>query len=349
MTSFYSSLDDRAFWKSGVAETSPLNLKDLYQKKWTISPRWQIGTAGSCFAQHIARHLRKNGYNVLDAEPPPNFLRERLHLAYGYSMYSGRYGNIYTVRQFRQLIDEAFSDTPQEMLIWEKDGRVYDALRPAIEPNGFASIVEAQEARAYHLACVRKLFMDVDLFVFTLGLTEAWFHDATGRVVPIAPGVVAGGDKTDEYSFRNFTYPELLSDFRETMKALNKHRGRRLRFLLTVSPVPLTATASGGHVLAASTYSKAVLRAVAGSLCDSSSNVDYFPSYEIITNPAARGTFFAPNLRSVQNEGVEVVMKTYFSAHPPQINNGTESECDTAEETGADVQCEEELLGAFQK
>ena len=41
-------------------------------------------------------------------------------------------------------------------------------------------------------------------------------------------------------------------------------RTPKLRILLTVSPVPLTATAGDDHVLLATTYSKSVLRAGRG-------------------------------------------------------------------------------------
>ena len=325
----------------------------IYKKKWQIRRTWKIGTAGSCFAQHIARHLKKNDYRVLDAEPAPSGLERDQHETYGYSLYSGRYGNIYTTRQFLQLIEETFSEAPQEPLIWERDGRFYDAIRPNIEPNGFASRAEVIDARAYHIDRMRELFLNVDMFVFTLGLTEAWVHTSSGRVVPLAPGVVAGEDDAQDYSFVNFSYSEIVSDFRKAVKVLRANRRKKIRYLLTVSPVPLTATASGNHVLTASTYSKSVLRAAAGELSDNNSIIDYFPSYEIITNPAARDTFFAPNLRSVLNEGVEVVMKSFFKEHPPkETQEPTElsveevpSEQDVLSKE--DVQCDEQLLEAF--
>ena len=76
--------------------------------------------------------------------------------------------------------------------------------------------------------------------------------------------------------------------------ALMRSANRGLRFLLTVSPVPLTATNSGNHVLVATVDSKSRLRAVAGQLARTVSRVDYFPSYEIISAPPFRGSFFRP-------------------------------------------------------
>jgi hypothetical protein len=75
----------------------------------------------------------------------------------------------------------------------------------------------------------------------------------------------------------------------------------------------LTATATGGHVLPATVYSKSVLRAVAGDLASNYDNIDYFPSYEIVTNQAARSEFFEANFRSIKPEGIASVMNVFFS------------------------------------
>lgn len=344
---FYTDLDQRAFWRSGVADSETLAPLDIYRKKWPIGKNWKIGTAGSCFAQHIARYLKQNGYQVLDIEPAPKALPPEKRQAYGYELYSGRYGNIYTTRQFRQLVEEVFGEVKPEPLIWEEGGRFFDAIRPNIEPAGFATRNELIAARRYHLERLRLLFESVDLFVFTMGLTEAWMDRESGRIVPIAPGVIAGSDSIKDYDFVNFTYDEVVADFRKAMRMLNENRKKRMRFILTVSPVPLTATATSNHVLAATTYSKSVLRAAAGFLSDSHANIDYFPSFEIVTNPAARGTFFAGNLRSVRSEGVATVMTSFFSEHPPHKRTGKQFSNHVT--SAEDLQCEEALLEAFGK
>jgi len=72
----YSDLGSNKFWKTGVAEESPFFLRDIYNKKYSISQVERIATAGSCFAQHISRYLRDNQFNLLDVEPPPrHYLR----------------------------------------------------------------------------------------------------------------------------------------------------------------------------------------------------------------------------------------------------------------------------------
>src|SRR5690242_18213578 len=108
----YQGLPRQAFWRTGVAGTTPETIQNLWTAKATIKPPNKVETAGSCFAQHIARFLRQRDCKVLDVEPPPPGLDLETAHAFGYSMYSARYGNIYTARQLLQLTREAFAGEP---------------------------------------------------------------------------------------------------------------------------------------------------------------------------------------------------------------------------------------------
>ncbi len=69
---------------------------------------------------------------------------------------------------------------------------------------------------------------------------------------------------------------EILEDF-TALEDMLAEINPDLRWLLTVSPVPLAATATGDHVLTATMRSKAVLRVVCDLLRDSSERIEYFP------------------------------------------------------------------------
>jgi hypothetical protein len=356
----YQDLPPRAFWRTGVSEQHPLRITDLYRRKFEIRAEDRIVTAGSCFAQHIARKFKTFGYAVVDAEPAPPGLGETTARDFGYGIYSARYGNIYTTRQLLQLAREAFGQHQPHNIAWEKGGRFYDALRPSVEPEGLASVEAVLAHRRSHLAAVKAMLASMNLFVFTFGLTEAWIDRRDGTVYPTAPGTIAGSFDPALYEFKNFTFSEVMDDFlqfRELVLALNPG----VRFLVTVSPVPLTATAANEHVLAATTYSKSVLRAVAGELAQRFEDVDYFPSYEIIASPFSRGFFYESNLRSVDSAGVENVMRIFFDAHrgvttpaaaaPPSDQRAARRAARVARAAKArakdDVVCEEALTEAF--
>ena len=352
----YGELPAQAFWKTGVVQATTQLPEQIYCKKFLINKTDKIVTAGSCFAQHVGRVLRQRGFSVVDREPPPPELPEWRHRLYGFSMYSARYGNIYTTLQLYQLVKEAFRVRPKKPLVWKKNGRYFDALRPTIEPNGYASIDELTEHRRLHLDEVRQCFLEMDVFVFTLGLTEAWQHRRSGRVVPVAPGVIAGSYDEGRYRFLNLGVRRNLKIFRRFLNFLGRHRDGlpQPRILLTVSPVPLTASASGQHVLVANTYSKAVLRVVAAELAHSSPFIDYLPSYELVTNPATISQGYGANLRSVSDYGVSRAMGCFVSEHDSEGALLTDSssaqfphvthDLNSDQSAAMAIACEEELL-----
>lgn len=346
----YTGLPKGAFWKTGVCQEDPYDIEGIYRKKFDISVDERIATAGSCFAQHISRYLRKSGYNVLDAEPPPPGLPRELHQKFGFSMYSARYGNIYSVRQLLQLAEEVAGEWIPKDYVWEKDGKYVDALRPAIEPEGLDSKDMVMRLRQYHLSRVKEIFESLDLFIFTLGLTEMWIHKESGTIYPTAPGAIAGHFDPYVYQFKNAQFGEIISDFERFQQVVQSIRGgREFKILLTVSPVPLTATASDLHVLLSTTLSKSILRSVAGQLSATQHNIDYFPSYEIVNNPRLHSTCFSENLRSVREQAVDNVMNHFFREHPviqktpPNLQRQRRLPTTTQE----DVKCEEALLEAF--
>jgi hypothetical protein len=307
----YTGLPGRHFWKTGVGEQHPLLISDIYRKKFDIPATAAIATAGSCFAQHVAVHLRESGYNVMDMEPPPMGLSVEHAREHGYLLYSARFGNVYTVRQLLNLTQEAFGKLKVNDGIWTRDGRFFDALRPSVEPEGLDSEEELKAHRRRHVRRVRKMFEEAGVFIFTMGLTEAWVSRESGTVFPTAPGTIAGSYDPEKFRLKNFTYEEIRADFlafRNIVREVNPG----LRFILTVSPVPLTATATDDHVLVATMHAKSVLRAVAGTLAHECADIDYFPSYEIIASHFSRGFFYDANLRTVSRAGVENVMRIFF-------------------------------------
>ena len=191
----------------------------------------------------------------------------------------------------------------------------------------------------------------MDLFIFTLGLTEMWVHKECGTVYPTAPGTICGEFDEDIYDFKNAQFLEIINDFNKFQETVQKIRSNNaFKILLTVSPVPLTATASGKHVLVSTVHSKSILRSVAGQLSTNQNHIDYFPSFEIVNNPRLHSTTFKENLRSVRDETVQMVMNHFAREHPPiQREKEVEKNLKNHKKSIEDIQCEEELLEAFKQ
>lgn len=309
----YTNLPEHNFWKKSISNIPWHNVQFMTDVKFTVCSDDKIATAGSCFAQNISRFLRTIGRDIYIAEPAHPSMTDELAQEMHYKQFSARYGNIYTVRQLLELFLQATGKREIIEDFASENGRVYDLLRPSIQPNGFSSIAEAQADRAFHIQSVRRLFETADTFIYTLGLTEAWVNSDYNFVYPSCPGTIHGQFDKDKHIPVNFTYNEIMSDVISFINGLLEINPR-VKIILTVSPVALSATFGNENVLVATSYSKSVLRGVCGEVKNMYSNVEYFPAYEIITSACSFGQYLDSSLREVTLRGISHVMSCFSSS-----------------------------------
>src|SRR5262245_14352237 len=104
----YKALPAKAFWRRSIGDlpigaVDPVGVVELQ-----LQPDTKVATAGSCFAQHVGRHLSKFGFNYLVTEPGHPILPKTIREAHHYGLFSARYGNIYTAKQLLQLFNRAY-------------------------------------------------------------------------------------------------------------------------------------------------------------------------------------------------------------------------------------------------
>lgn len=350
MSNPYRDAEDCQFWGKSVTWVAP-GMIDPVSRSAPILASDRVSTLGSCFAQHIARHLASAGANYYVPEHAPVGLSADEAMRRNYGVFSARYGNVYTVQQALQLFKRAFGAFHPRESAWRHGDVFVDPFRPRIEPEGFPDIAALEASRRHHLRCVQDLFRNSDWIVFTLGLTEAWRDRRDGAVFPLAPGVHGGAHDPAIHEFVNFTIDEVRAQLFELIGlvfALN----RSCRILLTVSPVPLIATFEKRHVLSSTVLSKSVLRVAADEAERRYENVFYFPSYEIITSPATAGLYYDDDLRQVREIGVRHVMRV-FSRHflaggptspSPRPPSGEPPSTTPPAEPGSGIVCDEETI-----
>jgi hypothetical protein len=322
----YAAAPPRAFWSRSVARNfDPAAVSDPPPFRLHRCDRFM--SAGSCFASNVRRYIEAVGL--------PYTVTERPHPLLGpagadgfYDAYSARYGNIYTARQMAQLLeraDGAFSPMEDRWI----DGDTWiDPFRPGLKHRAHSD-AEFDALTAQHLAAVRRAVEESSVFIFTLGLTEAWLSQADGVVFPACPGTISGTFDPGRHEFHNFTADEVADDLRRLVTRA-RMINPSLKVILTVSPVPLVATATGRHVLAATVYSKSVLRVAADVAARTLSNVAYFPAYELVTGPQAAYETFAADRRNVTEEAVQGVMTAFFEAFmgPDAVKSRTAADAD---------------------
>jgi hypothetical protein len=305
----YSRKSNRAFWSRSVS--SGFTAQDTLDNAIPlININDIVVSAGSCFAANLVPYLEQVGITYLRTELPHKAFAD-LPENFGYRGFSAAYGNIYTARQFRQLLDRSLGLFRPLEDRWNVGEHVLDPYRPGLRYPA-RSNVEFDLLTAQHLRATRSAFEQCTLFVFTLGLTEAWVSKQDGAVFPACPGTIAGTFDPERHAFHNFTVEEVREDLKAFVGRL-RSINPNARVILTVSPVPLVATAGDEHVLVATTYSKSVLRVAAGEVAGSESNVYYFPAYEIVTGPQAPHDYFEVDRRNVSKAGVDAVMNALLS------------------------------------
>jgi hypothetical protein len=260
---------------------------DRYGHVWPrVDPSFQIGgtetvfTIGSCFARNIETALARLGCNV-----------PMLQFSIPASEWTGRPAgvlNTFTPPNFRDTLRWTAG-------VHDAGGVVRDAdcERYAVEAGG-ARFIDAGLASQVPVAwerlvsrrqevydCLRYAFCS-DIVVMTPGYVECWRDTKTGAYMAGVLKLRKSIRDRGRFVFEVRSFQDCQADL---LAAIDVIRERRpdTRFLVTASPVPLATTFTGQDIRIANSYSKAVVRAVCGSLPQLRSGIDYFPSYESVT------------------------------------------------------------------
>jgi hypothetical protein len=211
----YKSKPERSFWKHGVsgnfqpAALLPAGLR-------LIQDGEAVASAGSCFAANIVPYIENVGIKYVWAERPHPAFSNTHQENFSYHKFSAAYGNIYTTRHLRQLLERALGRFQPKEDRWHSDedgGIVIDPFRPGL---GFpaSSDAEFDVLTRQHLSRVLEAVEKADVFVFTLGLTEGWISKLDGATFPSCPGTIRGAYDADRHAFYNFSAPEVIEDLR---------------------------------------------------------------------------------------------------------------------------------------
>ena len=291
-----------------------------------------IGSAGSCFAMEIAHWMQTRGFNYIVTE-------ENIHTTRRTHWSSARWGTIFNVPAFRQLIETSFGLRTLPKYIWQikhRDGRVIfrDPFREEID---FGSPEEYEANIPRHREAARSALTNAKVFILTLGLTEVWSFRADGSVLSRNPWQIAPA-----YVKRKVL--DVADNVRELQLMLDIWRrfNPDIKLIISVSPVPMMKTFRGDrlHVVAATAHSKATLRVAAQQFCDANEGVYYFPSFEKIMY-GSKDPWEADH-RHVRPEAVDGVMKMFRTAFAPRAlvqnasTNSNASQCGDVDKGQAD-------------
>jgi hypothetical protein len=257
-----------------------------------ISKDKVITAFGSCFAYHVEGYLRHRGYRTSTGQ-------------YGQQDASNYWSNSLLIKCAEGFVNTwsllyqlewLLEGSEPEIEIWAKmDGRV----RRYLDNNRDAG---------------RRMLDETDVFIMTLGLSEAWYRKADGRV--LWAGVPQSLYDPEKFGFRQTTVTENLANLDGIVGLLRKHRGD-VPIIFTLSPVPLMATFRPVSCISANSVSKAVLRVAVDELIRARTDdkaLFYFPSYEIVKD-YLRQPFDDGNLHHPTFETIHTIMEAFLNSY----------------------------------
>lgn len=255
---------DHPSWQQGVL-VPPLKPRFTFRRGDTVF------TIGSCFARNIERQLADFVVPTLRVWIPPEERFDETHEPNAVI-------NEYNPGTMLQRIAGAFCDAqrPDEATIVPHKSGFIDLLLNLAKPASRERVLE----RRREVDGIYETLPHAKVVIITLGFIECWYDTASALFLNQMPPLPVQKAYPGRFIFRQLDVFEAYPLLERALGILDAHG---IRTLLTVSPVPIIRTFSGQHVAVANAFSKSVLRVCAERLCRKFRNVDYFPSYEMVT------------------------------------------------------------------
>jgi hypothetical protein len=310
----------RSWYKDGVDPDDPVgnHAFQRLRRSWftpKIDPKFKLRSEdkfyaiGSCFARGLEHSLGKRNVVVESAAPEFARLQPITKEPTGRG-FINKYNTFSILNELRWALDPE-AEFPMESIAQLTATTCYDPhTNPTLE------LVDLKEtlARRALLQTVTRRIANCRAVIITLGLVEVWRDIRADVFVNNTPIPALLKTQRDRYEFRLTSFAENWANLEAIHALLVRYAHPDVRIVVTVSPVPLTATFSTMDVVTANTYSKSLLRTVAQEWAAAHENVDYFPSYEIVQN-SDRASVWQPDLTHVTKAGLRHIMDLFLQSY----------------------------------
>lgn len=220
-----------------------------------ISSDTKFFTMGSCFAANISRALKNSGYSC-------DHLGITEHI-------NTTYANRFFAEWLKQEGDNSFLNA-------ELNKKFEDLTQGNFTPESTV-----------------KAISQADCFILTLGVAPAFFVRGSGEFVMPKSTQITATSLSEKFYFRTTSVSENLENIKILIEKI-RQISPSIKIILTVSPVPLTASFEFDSCVAADCVSKSIMRVTAHEIITNSGikNIHYWPSFEIFRWVGSHGTGF---------------------------------------------------------
>lgn len=302
-----------SMWPDGRLPTGRLGelAKLSFTPSFTFSKADRIMTIGSCFAREIEHRLESLGFDlpmkavVVPAEERATKTENDLISKF----------TVESMENELAWMSGQPPPPPEKLFLEVGEGLWHD---PQLVNNVHAASMERVLQRR---AMVQDAFRELPscrIVIITLGLAEAWFDHETSLYLNTAPPLPAINRDRNRFSLDVLDYEDILASLERIYAILQGHGHPDFKVLITVSPVPFKATFSGQDAITANAYSKAVQRAALQAFVTRHDNVDYFPSFEIVTSSNREFVYERDNIH-VSNSTVAYIVEQVLTGYAPDV------------------------------
>lgn len=218
-----------------------------------IDKTTRITAFGSCFAANISRWLGERNYRVSEKDPDA---QDAYVVRIGEGMV-----NSFVIRQ---QFEWAWENKRFEQPLW----------------HGYKKEIYSYDEKVR--LQTKALFDNSDVFILTFGLSEIWYDAETENV--FWRSVPKEAYDPARHLFRVSTVEENRDNITAIYELIRKHRPDA-KIILTLSPVPLSATFRDNSCITANSVSKSVLRVAIDEVVRANQQdgyLFYWPSFELI-------------------------------------------------------------------
>jgi GSCFA family len=265
---------------------------------------------GSCFARGLEEALATHKIAVESAAPefaklqPANKEESGIGFINKYNTYS-------ILNELRWALDPD-AVFPQESIAQVTNTTWYDPhTNPTLRITGLQETLERRSL----LQAVTRRVISCRAVIITLGLVEVWRDLEADVYLNCTPIPSLFKTQPTRYEFHLTNFSQNWNNLEAIYALLSQYAHPDIHIVVTVSPVPLMTTFSRMDIVVANTYAKSLLRALAQEWAAAHSNVDYFPSYEIVQN-SDRAAVWETDLRHVKGaaaqHAIELFLRNYL-------------------------------------
>lgn len=287
----------------------------------------KVFAMGSCFAREIERALVVKGANVVSVDSSMERDEFRDPAGKVRDGFFHRFTPRAIAQEFEACFDQLPGWSPRSLVFPAGDERFLDLNYWQVagaDDSGRAVDIRRDIARTL----VRRA-AEADVVIITLGLIEAWLHKPTGFFANFTTAPFLARHRND-FELHLIGVEETIECLAAIDRILREHHATgNYQLVVTVSPVPLSATFTDKDIIVANMDSKATLRAAAAAFVEQNDHAHYFPSYEIVLYSNTKRAW-RPDRMHVRGAMISHILSTFVGAYYEEGAFGGETALETA-------------------